>query len=337
MHSTVSLADVYRARQVVARYLPTTPLLHSPGLSRRTGAEVFVKYENLSPIRSFKARGGIYCLSRLASDKAGVVCASTGNHGQGIALAARLFGRRAVVVVPQGTIEKKVVAIRGLGADLRVVGQDLAESVAIAERIAADEDLVYVEDGEHPDILAGCATLALEVLEQQPDLTSLLAPVGGGNLLAACALVVKAIRPDVAVVGVQSEAAPAVYEAWRSGDLTQHRRCDTFAGGLATSYACRYVFPFIRAGVDDVLLVADAALRDAAVVMLAETGHLPEGAGAAGVAALLAHPVRFAGRRVVLLLTGSNFEPGIWAALTSGLTSDQTLLKDTTGVVRRLT
>jgi threonine dehydratase len=313
--SIVTLADVYRARQIVSRYLPTAPLLHAPGLSRRVDADIYVKYENVSPIRSFKARGAIYCLSRLPSDRVGVVCASTGNHGQGIALAARLFGRRAVVVVPRGTIEKKLTAIRGFGADLRVEGTDLAESVAIAQRVGADEDLVYVEDGEHPDVLAGCATLALEVLEQQPDLESLVVQVGGGNLIASCALVVKGIRPDVSVVGVQSEAAPAVFESWRAGDLIRHPRCDTFAGGLATSYPCSFAFPFIRTHVDDMLLVSDKAIREAAVVMLAETGHLPEGAGAAGLAALLANPRRFAGQKVVILLTGGNFEPSIWDAM----------------------
>jgi threonine dehydratase len=315
--SIVTLADVYRARQIVSRYLSTTPLLHSPGLSRRAAAEVYVKYENLSPIRSFKARGAIYCLSRLKSDQAGVVCASTGNHGQGIALAARLFGRRAVVVVPHGTIEKKLTAIRGFGADLRVEGADLAESVAIAQRIGADEGLEYVEDGEHPDVLAGCATLALEVLEQQPDLESLLVQIGGGNLIASCALVVKGIRPVVALVGVQSESAPAVYESWRTGDPIHHPRCDTFAGGLATSYPCTFAFPFIRAGVDEMMLVSDDAIREAAVVMLEETGHLPEGAGAAGLAALLAHPDRFGGQKVVILLTGGNFEPSIWETVRS--------------------
>ena len=320
---TVSLVDVYRARQVVGRYLPATPLLHSSGLSRRLGCDVYVKYENLSPIRSFKARGAIYCLSRLTADRAGVVCASTGNHGQGIALAARLFDRRAVVVVPRGTIEKKLAAIRGFGADLRIAGRDLAESVTIAQQIASDEMLEYVEDGEHPDVLAGCATLALEVLEQEPGLDSLVVPVGGGNLIASCALVVKSIRPDLTLVGVQSEAAPAVYDSWRSGTPTQIERCATFAGGLATSYPCRLTFPLIRSGVDDMLLVTDEALGEAAVVMLAETGHLPEGAGAAGLAALLTWPERFAGRRVVLILTGSNFEPAIWDRLRAGMTSDK--------------
>jgi threonine dehydratase len=312
---TVTLVDVYRARQIVRRYLPVTPLLPSPGLGRASGGEVWVKYENLSPIRSFKARGALYCLSRLSPDSAGVVCASTGNHGQGVALAARTFDRRAVVVVPGGTIEKKIDAIRGFGAVLRILGRNLAESVAIAQEIAKEEDLVYLEDGEHPDILAGCATLALEVLEQQPELDTLVVPVGGGNLIASCALVVKSIRPDVTLVGVQSEAAPAVYESWRLGSPTPVDRCDTFAGGLATSYPCRLAFPFIQSGVDDLVLVSDAAIADAAVAMLAATGHLPEGAGAAGLAALQTYPSRFANRKTVLILTGGNFEPAIWERL----------------------
>src|SRR5215469_14634771 len=133
-----SLTDIYAARQVVRRYLAPTPLVPAPGLSRRLGCEVYLKCENLSPIRSFKARGALYCLSRLGPEKAGVVCASTGNHGQGVALAARLFGRRAVVVVPHTTTAQKVAAIRHLGADLRIMGQTVAEAGEVAQRIAAD-------------------------------------------------------------------------------------------------------------------------------------------------------------------------------------------------------
>jgi threonine dehydratase len=216
-----ALADVYRAHQVVRRYLPPTPLLYSDGLSRRVGCEVYIKYENMSPIRSFKARGALYCLSRLAADTAGVACASTGNHGQGVALAAQTFQRPAVVVVPTTTTEQKMAAIRRLGAELHVVGNGLAESVAVATKIA---------------------------------------------------------------------------------------------GGLATTYPCRLAFPFIQQGVDEMVLV-DVGLAEAALIMLAEAGHLPEGAGAAGLAALLADPVPYAGQKVVLVLTGGNFEPDIWNRL----------------------
>jgi threonine dehydratase len=312
---TVSLADVYAARQVVRRYLPPTPLFQSLGLSRRLGCDVYVKCENLTPIRSFKARGGIYCVSRLGADAAGVACASTGNHGQGMALAARIFGCRAVVVVPHTTTELKVAAMRHFGADLRIIGGDLAEACAVAQRIAVEENLVYVEEGEHPDVLAGSATLALEVVEQLPDFQVMIVPVGGGNLIAACAMVVKALRPDAALIGVQSEVAPAVYESWRAGRPVRLDRCETFAGGLAASYPGSFAFPFIRSGVEDMVLIGEQALIEAAAIMLEETGQLPEGAGAAGLAALLADPDRYIGQKVVILLSGGNFEPAIWSRL----------------------
>jgi threonine dehydratase len=316
--SSPTIADVYRAREVVRRYLTPTPLLRSRGLSVRTGAEVFVKYENLSPIRSFKARGAIYCLSRLAPGAAGIACASTGNHGQGMALAATLFGRRAVVVVPEGANEQKMAAIRDLGADLRTHGPDLTAASTAEQRIAAEEGLVYVEDGEDPNVLIGCATLALEIVEQLPEFDDLLVPVGGGNLIAACVLVTKILRPGARVVGVQSTAAPAVARSWREGSPVRLDGPRTFAGGIATSYPGGFVFPLIRSRVDEMALVPDEELIEAAIVMLAETGHLPEGAGAAGLAALLADPGRYVGRRVVLILSGGNFEHVIWQRLTAG-------------------
>jgi threonine dehydratase len=302
----------------VRRYLPPTPLIHAPGLSRRFGCEVHVKCENLSPIRSFKARGAIYCLSRLDAAMTGVACASTGNHGQGMALAAGLFGRRAVVVVPHGTTEQKMAAIRHFGAELRVEGKDLAEAAAIAQQLATEEGLLYVEDGEHPDVLVGCATLALDVVEQMPDVQHLLVPVGGGNLIAACALVLRGLRLDAVLTGVQSADAPAVYESWRAGHVVRLDGTTTFAGGMATTYPCSMIFPLVQSGVDEMRLVGEEDLIAAARLMLAETGLLPEGAGAAALAALMAEPERYAGRRVVLLLSGGNFEPAIWSGLQAG-------------------
>jgi threonine dehydratase len=312
------VGSVYTARQVVRRHLPPTPLFHSPRLSRRLGCEVHIKCENLSPIRSFKARGALYCLSRLGPEAAGVVCASTGNHGQGMAYAARVFGRRAVVYVPETTTEQKMAAIRHFGADLRIHGRNLAEASAEAQRAAAAEQLTYVEDGEDEDVLIGCATLGLEIVEQLPDLDYLFVPVGGGNLIAACTLSVKALRPDATLVGVQSEAAPAVYESWRARQLVRLERCETFAGGIATSYPCTLAFSLLQQGVDDMVLVREGDLVEAALTMLAEIGQLPEGAGAAGLAALVAQPERYRGRKVVVILSGGNFEPLIWQRVRGG-------------------
>lgn len=312
MTARPTLADVYRARQVVGRYLAPTPLLRSRGLSERLGCEVLVKYENVSPIRSFKARGGVYRASRLGPDTQGIACASTGNHGQGMAFGARLFGKRAVVVVPEGANPRKVAAIRDLGADLRVHGAHLGEANEEAKRIAAAERLVFVEDGEDPDVMIGCATLGLEIVEQCPDYADLVVPVGGGNLLAALALVSKTLRTEARLTGVQASAAPAVYESWRAGRTRQLGPPRTFAGGLATSVPGSFTFPFILGLVAHFVLVEEEALQDAAVTMLRETGHLPEGAGAAALAAVLADAGRYAGRTVVLILSGGNFEDAIW-------------------------
>jgi threonine dehydratase len=312
------LGEVYAARRLVRRYLPPTPLFHSPSLSRRLGCAVHVKCENLSPIRSFKARGAIYCLSRLGPEVAGVICASTGNHGQGMAYAARLFNRRAVVYVPETTTARKMAAIQHFGAELRVAGHNLSEANAEAKRVAEAEQLLYVEDGEDREVFIGCATLGLEVVEQLPDLDTVFVPVGGGNLIAACALALKALRPDSAIVGVQSEAAPAVYESWRAGRTLTLERCDTFAGGLATKYPGPLTFPYIQSLVDEITLVSEDAVLDAALTMLEETGQLPEGAGAAALAGLLADPERRRGRTVVLILSGGNFEPVIWDRVRAG-------------------
>jgi threonine dehydratase len=313
----LTIADVFAARQVVGRFLSPTPLLRSRGLSERVGADVYVKYEDMSPIRSFKARGGIYCASQLGPEVAGLSCASTGNHGQGIAYGARLFNKKAVVVVPVGGNEQKMAAVRALGADLRVEGENLAESNEIAKRIADDEGLRYIEDGEDPDVMLGAATLGLEIVEQLPRFDALFAPVGGGNLIAACGLATKGLRSDSRLIGVQPEGAPAVYESWKAGKPLHSDQCDTFAGGLATSYPGTFTFTYLMQTVNDMTLVSDAAIADAAVVMLAETGHLPEGAGAAGLAGLLANAGSCAGQTVVVLLTGNNFEQRIWQQVRS--------------------
>ncbi len=313
-----NLGEVYAARRVVSRYLPPTPLFHSPSLSRRLGCEVHVKCENLSPIRSFKARGAVYCLSRLGPEVGGVICASTGNHGQGMAYAAGLFNKRAVVYVPETATAQKMAAIRHFGAELRVAGRNLSEANEEARRVAEAEHLLYVEDGEDRDVFIGCATLGLEIIEQLPDLDTVFVPVGGGNLIAACALALKGLLPDSTVVGVQSEAAPAVFESWRADRLLTLERCETFAGGLATKYPGPLTFPYILSLVDEIALVSEKAILEAAVTMLAEIGQLPEGAGAAALAGLLADPERRQNRTVVLIMSGGNFEPVIWDRVRGG-------------------
>ena len=307
----VSLTDVYRARRALAPYLQPTPLLRSRILSERLGCDLWVKYEDCSPIRSFKARGGIYRCLTLPTDYTGVATASTGNHGQGIALGARVAGSRAVVFVPEGANPAKIAAIRDLGADLRIGGRDLAESNHAARQAAASEHLLYVEDGEDPAVMTGCATLTLEIVEQQPDLDDLVLPAGGGNLLGAAGLVLSVVAPDVRLTGVQSDAAPALQMSWTARETRWVDRCDTFAGGVATNFPGGFTFDYFKDCADLVALVSDDDLISAAITMLAATGHLPEGAGAAALAGVLADPARYAGRKVVVLLSGSNAERAI--------------------------
>ena len=310
-----TMLDVYAAKRALAPHLAPTPLLRSRILSDRLGCNLWVKYENCTPIRSFKGRGGVYRFLTLPARVAGAATASTGNHGQGIALGGRITGRRAVVVVPEGANPVKVAAIRDLGADLRVSGADLAASNLVARQIADEEGLLYVEDGEDPEVMIGCATLALEILEQAPDMDDLVLPTGGGNLLGASALVLASAAPVVRLTAVQSVAAPSVAVSWRQGAATWVDTCDTFAGGLATNYPGHYTFDYFAGRIDRIDLVSEDALVDAALAMLEGTSTLPEGAGAAALAGVLADPARYAGRKVVVLLSGSNVEQVIWDRL----------------------
>ncbi len=303
-----TLHDTLRARQVVARYHPRTPLYASPRLSRRYGCQVLVKYENHAPIRSFKARGALVSLTGLegASRARGVVSASTGNHGQGLAYAGGKLGIPVTIVAPTTAAQVKVAAMRDLGADLRLEGADLAQATQVALTLAEHEGKVYLEDGEDPGLMAGAASLTWEILDDvTPDV--LLIPVGGGNLVASVAIVAHAVAPRCQVVGVQSDAAPSVYQSWQAGRLT-YAPCATFAGGLATDHPGALAFEVIRSQVDDLVTVTEDDLRRGIARLLDATGNVAEGAGAAAVAALERYGSRWAGKRVVALLSGGNID-----------------------------
>lgn len=283
-----------------------------PALSPRgdVGRDVYVKYENHGPVRSFKWRGGlnrIATLSRVQRD-AGVVTASTGNHGQGVAWAAGRFGVSAVVVVPVGTAPVKLAAMRRFGADLREGGTDLAEAARIAARIAEDEGRLYIEDGEDPMLMAGAATAGFEVLEDLPDAGTIVVPVGGGNLIAGVCLAAEAMGSRARIVGVQSSAAPAVELSWRAGEIVE-ASCRTSAGGLATSFPGALSFEVIRRRVDEMVLVEEDDLRRHVTRLLEEAGQVAEGAGAAPFAALESRGSSWRqDGSVALILSGGNLD-----------------------------
>ena len=303
-----SLADVFRARSVIRKHFAPTPLLRSEALSERVGCDVLVKCENMLPTGAFKVRGGLYYMSRLdeAQRARGVVGASTGNHGQSLAYAARAYGTRATVFVPEEANTLKVTAMRRLGANIVHFGRDfddcLLESKAYAER----NDSIFIHSAYEPLLVAGVATHTLEILEEEPDVDAVFVAIGGGSGLCGACLAGKGIKPGLAVVGVQSTGAPAVYEAWTSRSLVRKDSCDTFAEGIATREAFAMPSQLLWGTVDEIMLVSDADVRRAMLTLLETTHVLAEGAGAAGLAGLYERRSAYAGKKVAVIVSGGN-------------------------------
>ncbi|NOX63421.1 MAG: threonine/serine dehydratase [Chloroflexi bacterium] len=302
-----TLSDVFEARQNVYRYLSPTPLYHYPGLSAMVGAELWVKHENHQPIGAFKVRGGIHLMASLSDEQRqlGVITASTGNHGQSIAYAAHLFGVRAIVAVPEKANPAKVASMRHWGAEVVFHGKDFDDARLWVEQEAPRRGLRYVHSGNEPHLIAGVGTLTLEILEQQPRIEVIIAPVGGGSGASAACIVAKSIDPEIQVIGVQAEAAPAAYLSWKEGRLVESHM-NTFAEGLATRTAFALPQAIMRRHLDDFILVSEDEMRRAMVVLLAHTRNLAEGAGAAALAGALKIRERLAGRRVAVILSGGN-------------------------------
>jgi threonine dehydratase len=277
---------------------------------------VWVKHENHQPTGAFKVRGGINLVSRLgAQERArGVIAASTGNHGQSLAYAARLFGTRAVVCVPDGANPVKVAAIRGWGAEVVEHGRDFDEARLHCEQLAAEGGYRYVHSGDEPLLIAGLATETLEIVEQQPGIDVVVVPVGGGSGAAGACVVARALGRRLEVIGVQSEAAPAAFRSWQQRTLVEDRMA-TAAEGLATRTAFALPQRILWESLDDFVLVSESDLERATLLLLDATRNLVEPAGAAAVAAVLRDPARFAGRRVAVVCSGGNITAGQLHAL----------------------
>jgi threonine dehydratase len=299
--------DVLKARQVVRRYLLRTPLHFYPALSDLLGCQIYVKHENHQPVGAFKVRGGVYLSSQLNDDerRRGMITASTGNHGQSIAYGGRLFGVRAIIGVPEKANPGKVAAMRALGAELRFHGADFDDAREYVEQLAAEEGYRYVHAGNEPRLIAGVGTYALEILEDVPDVETIIVPVGGGSGASGTCIVVKTINPAVEVIGTQAAAAPAAYKSWQAKKLVE-AKTETFAEGLATRSAFALPQRILREHLDDFVLVSEQEMRRAIVLMLEQTHNLAEGAGAASLAAAVKLKDRLAGRKVVLVLSGGN-------------------------------
>jgi len=302
-----TLADVVAARERIAPYLGPTLLRRYATLSELVGADVWVKHENQNPTGAFKIRGGINLVAQLPEDERerGLIAASTGNHGQSIAYAARAFGVRATICVPADANPLKVDAIRSLGAEIVSHGRDFDEAREHCAALAEREGLRYVHSGNEPQLIAGVATATLELVEQEPEIDVILVPVGGGSGAAGACVVAKAVRPEIEVVGVQSEAAPAAYRSWRERRIVEDAM-GTFAEGLATRVGFELPQRILWDHLDDFVLVGEDDLRRAIVQMIDATRQLVEAAGAAALAGALKLRERLHGKRVALICSGGN-------------------------------
>ena len=307
-----TLADVVAARDRIRPYLSPTPLRNYPSLDRLTGAEVWVKHDNLLPTGAFKVRGGINLISQLdeATRRRGVIAASTGNHGQSVAFAARLFGVKATVVAPAEANPVKVEAMRDFGAEVILRGRDYDEARLHCEELASYYEYRYIHSGDEPHLIAGVGTHTLEILEEKPDIEVIVVPVGGGSGACGACIVAKATRPSIEMVAVQSAQAPTAHDAWIQGKLVE-RPNTTIAEGLSTRTAFELPQRILRGMLDDFVLVSDDAILDAVGMMIEKTRTLVEPAGAAPLAALLSAGLkdRMRGRRVAIICSGANISP----------------------------
>jgi len=306
-----SFESIERAAAQLAGVALDTPCVASAALKHLTGVETFMKMENLQHTHSYKMRGAYVKLASLDETlrRRGVIAASAGNHAQGVALAASRLGVRSTIVMPETTPNCKIRSTEALGSHIVLHGGDVADAMAEAQRLASDEGSTLISPFDDVAIVAGAGTVGLEMLRSVPDLDVLLVQVGGGGLIAGIALAAKHLNPKIRVIGVQTELYPALYNA-RHG-LPRPKGGATLAEGVAVAEVGRLNLAIANEYVDDVVLVDEAALEFAVHFLLEEEKTLVEGAGAAGVAALITYAERFAGLRTGVVLSGGNIDTGL--------------------------
>jgi threonine dehydratase len=299
--------DVLLARRRIRTYLRRTPMYSYPAINELIGAEVFIKHENYQPIGAFKVRGGINLISQLSDEEreCGVIAASTGNHGQSVSYAARLFGVKARIVAPEAANPGKVAAMRGMGADVILYGERFDQARLHCEALAREFGYRYVHSGDEPLLISGVATEALEMLEDEPGLDVIVVPVGGGSGAAGVCIAANAINPKVRVVGVQSESSPAAYESWRAKRLLEAPN-KTFAEGLATGAAFALPQAILWEHLKEFVLVGEEEIMRAMVWMIERAHTLAEAAGASALAAAYRLRDELAGKKIGLVCSGGN-------------------------------
>lgn len=310
MSLPISWDDVVAARARIAPYLPITPLRHYPVLDEAVGARVLVKHDNHLPTNAFKARNAMSFMTALpAAQRAlGVVAATRGNHGAGLAWAGAQLGVPVVICVPHGNSPEKNAAIRGHGAELIEAGRDYDEAVEVAHRLVRERGLVMAHSTNDAHVIAGAATLSAEICEQADALDAIVVAVGGGSQAVGALVATRALRPDVAVYGVQARGAAAIHDSWHAKARLVRATADTFADGLATRATYDLTWPALAEGLTDFVAVADTEIAAAIRLLIRATHNLAEGAGAAGLAGAIALRSRLAGKTIAVILSGSNID-----------------------------
>ena len=312
---TVSAQDIRHAAIMLKDHILRTPMLAAPMLSRRLGCEVFVKLECLQHTSSFKARGAYMAMQGLTADqrKNGVIAMSAGNHAQAVAYHAEHMGIPATIVMPAQTPFAKVSRTRALGATVVLEGRNLNECEDTVVKLIADQNLTLIHPYDNPLVMTGQGTTGLEMLEDIPDLDALVVPIGGGGLMGGIATIARDMRPNIEIFGVQTELYPAMKMAIADQEIA----CggETLAEGIAVKKPGLLTMPVVKALVDDILLVSERQLEWAVGALVEQQRIVAEGAGAAGIAALYAHPDLFAGKRVGVVICGGNIDPRLLASI----------------------
>lgn len=311
--SELTLDMVKAARQRVAGVAHITPLDYSHTFSRLTGNNVFLKLENTQKTGSFKIRGACNKVMSLSGEEKarGVIAASAGNHAQGVAYAAARAGLHCTIVMPQGAPISKIMATRGYGAQVILAGRDYDEAYNRAIELQAASGATFIHGFDDVEIMAGQGTIALELLEQLPDLEAVVVPVGGGGLVAGISLAMKNSKPSVRIIGVQAGGASAMYRSYREGSLIKGSNASTFADGIAIKQPGNIAFDIIRRHVDDIVTVDDEEIAGAILMLLEHSKLVVEGAGAVGLASLIYHKTALTGVKTAVVLSGGNIDVNI--------------------------
>lgn len=317
---SLSLADILAAARTIRDVAVRTPLVPSPHLTRLAGHDFLLKLENTQPIGAFKLRGAANAILNLSASVKGVTCCSTGNHGRGVAFAARSRGMKAVICMSALVPRAKVDGIRALGAEVRIVGRSQDDALAESRRIAAEEGLVEISPFDDPLVIAGQGTIGLELMRDRPDLDMVLVPLSGGGLAAGVALAVKAIKPSVRVIGISMDRGAAMDASIRAGRPVEVEEvaslADSLGGGIGLDN--RLSFPLCRDLLDGVVLVTEAEIYRALQTLFYEDRMVAEGACVVGIAALQASRLPAAKGAITTIITGRNVDMAVFHRIMAG-------------------